>query len=131
VSLDEEVPGEDRPRIELADHRTADQAYEFSWALALLSQVRARLESEYRDADNLQRFALLESFLPGQETELTYAQAAVQVGVAEGTIKSDMYRLKRRYRELLREEVAHTVTCPAEIEEELRHLVTILSRPQS
>ena len=130
VSLDEEVPGEDRPRIELAHERTADQAYEYSWALALLSHVRSRLESEFRDAGNLQRFAVLENFLPGQETDLTYAQAAVQAGVPEGTIKSDVHRLKKRYRELLREEVAHTVTCPAEIDEELRHLVTVLSRPQ-
>ncbi len=131
VSLDEQVPGEDRPRIELADQRTADQAYEYSWALALLSQVRTRLESEYKDAGNGERFSLLENFLPGQESELTYAQAAAQVGVAEGTIKSDVHRLKKRYRELLREEVAHTVSSPAEIEEELRYLVTVLSRPQS
>ena len=53
----------------------------------------------------MKRFAHLEKFLPGEESELTYAEAAAQLGIAEGTVKSDVHRLKRRYREVLREEI--------------------------
>ena len=56
---------------------------------------------------------------------------AKALGLAEGTIKSDMHRLRRRYRELLRLEVAHTVATPAEIDEELRQLLEVFSRPRS
>ena len=58
---------------------------------------------------------------------MTYAEAARRLGVAEGTIKSDVNRLKKRYRDLLRAEIAHTVYSNDEIDEELRHLIDVLS----
>ncbi len=102
--------------------------YERHWALCLLQQVRARLRNEYVQAGQEERFELLERFLPGAERPLTYAEAAGQLGVAEGTVKSDVHRLKQRYAQLLREEIAQTVACPEEIEEELRHLAAVLGR---
>lgn len=130
VSLDEEVPGEDRRRIEVADDRTAEHFYEQSWAITLLNRVRKRLEAEYASKAPTDRFAELEKFLPGEPGGLTYAEVAARFGVAEGTVKSDVHRLKRRYRELLREEIAQTVSTPAEIDEELRHLIRAVSRIQ-
>jgi RNA polymerase sigma-70 factor (ECF subfamily) len=130
VSLDEEIPGENRPRVELTDERTADRLYEQSWALTLLVRTRERLAAEYSSEGKADRFAQLEKFLPGEESDMTYAEAAVHFGVAEGTIKSDVHRLKRRYRDLLREEIAHTVATPAEIDDELRHLITVLGQPR-
>jgi hypothetical protein len=62
------------------------------------------------------------------EDEPSYAEAAAQLGVPEGTLKAEVYRLKRRYGELLREEVAHTVAGPGEIDDELRHLIRVLGR---
>ncbi len=128
VSLDEEALEEGHPRVELTDERTAERLYEQNWTLTLLAEVRARLEAEYAAEGKGERFAQLEQFLPGEKSDLTYAEAAARFGVAEGTIKSDMHRLKRRYRELLREQIAHTVAAPSEIDEELRHLIAVLGR---
>jgi RNA polymerase sigma-70 factor (ECF subfamily) len=105
----------------------ADKLYERNWALAMLRRVRDRLEQEYATDGKSERFACLEQFLPGQRGELTYAAAALRLGVPEGTLKSDVSRLKKRYRELLRAEVAHTVGSPDEINDELRHLIAIVA----
>jgi RNA polymerase sigma-70 factor (ECF subfamily) len=51
---------------------------------------------------------------------------AKKLGVSEGAVKSAVHRLRQRYRQLLRDEIAHTVAGPAEVEEELRHLITVL-----
>ena len=130
VSLDELVADEDRARVEPADEQTAEHIYERTWALTLLEKVRTRLESEYAAEGKAERYAHLEKFLPGEECDLTYAQAAARLGIAEGTIKSDMHRLKRRYRDGLRAEIAHTVATEAEVDDELRHLLSVLSQPR-
>jgi RNA polymerase sigma factor (sigma-70 family) len=110
---------------EPAHNLNAEKIYERNWAMAVLEQVRARLQEEYASGKP-ERFAQLESFLPGEESDLTYAEAGRRYGMAEGTLKSDVNRFKKRYRELLRAEVAHTVANPAELEEELRHLIKVL-----
>jgi RNA polymerase sigma factor (sigma-70 family) len=127
LSLDEEAAESGEARLELPDERTAVHAYEESWALTLLAHLRSRLEAEYAKEGKAERFAFLEQFLPGTEPQMTYGQAAERLGVPEGTVKSDVHRLKRRYREVLREEIAQTVETEAEIDEELRHLVDVLS----
>ncbi len=129
-SLDELVPEGDRARIEPADERTAELLFEQSWALTLLAKVRDQLANEYSVEGKAERFAELEKFLPGEDSADTYAKAAARLGVAEGTIKSDMHRLKRRYRELLRAEIAHTVETAEEVDDELRHLMAVLSQPR-
>ncbi len=127
ISLDETDSEGENLRMELADELTAERIYEQTWALALLDKVRNRLATEYATGGKADRFALLEKFLPGEETDLTYAQAAARLGVAEGTIKSDVHRLKRRYRDLLRQEIAHTVATENEVDDELRYLLAVLS----
>jgi RNA polymerase sigma-70 factor (ECF subfamily) len=107
---------------------TAEELYERNWALRLLAQGRERLKAEYRSAGADKHFDLLEQFLPGEDAPMTYAQAAAQLGVPEGTLKSDVHRLKQRYAQLLREEVAHTVNGPGEVDDELRHLMAVLAR---
>lgn len=129
VSLDEEFSETGGQRVEAIDERTAEWIYEQRWALTLLAQVRARLEAQYAVEGKAERFTLVEQFLPGEESEMTYAEASARLGIAEGTLKSDVHRLKRRYRELLREEIAHTVATPADIDTELRHLAAVLSQP--
>jgi RNA polymerase sigma-70 factor (ECF subfamily) len=113
---------------ELSRELDAQQLYERNWALRFLEQVRARLREEYAAEGKADRFEFWEQFLPGRECPLSYAQAAAQLGVPEGTLKSDVHRLKRRYGELLRAEIAHTVVRPEEIDEELRHLIGVLGR---
>jgi RNA polymerase sigma-70 factor (ECF subfamily) len=85
------------------------------------------LREEFATAGRVERFDVLEQFLPGERTSVTYAKVAGRLGVAEGTIKSDVSRLRRRYGELLRAEVAHTVGSHADLEDELRHLLAALS----
>jgi len=62
----------------------------------------------------------------GDRDSQPYAELATRLGVREGTVKSAVHRLRQRYRQLLREEIAHTVAEPAEVDEELRHLFTVL-----
>ena len=113
--------------IESAHELNAEKIYERTWAMAVLDQVRARLQEEYAAEGKKERFAQLESFLPGAKSELTYTEAARLLGLPEGTVKSDVHRLKKRYREVLRAEIAHTVSTPAEINDEVRHLIRVLS----
>jgi RNA polymerase sigma factor (sigma-70 family) len=129
LSLDAESPEGEKLVQEPADDRTAVQAYEFNWALALLENARTRLVKEFDTKERQERFRCLEQFLPGAENEMTYAEAAARLGVPEGTVKSDVHRLKVRYRKLLRDEIGRTVSQPSEIDEELRHLMSVLARP--
>jgi RNA polymerase sigma-70 factor (ECF subfamily) len=110
----------------LAHNMTAEKVYERNWALTLLGQVRDRLRQEYGGDGKSVSFEQLDQFLPGQKGELTYAEAAQQLGIPEGTLKAAVSRLKKRFRELLRLEIAHTVTDEAEVNEELRHLIAVL-----
>ena len=105
----------------------AENIFERRWALMLLDCVRARLREEYAAAGKADRFAVLETFLPGEQATGTYAEAAGRLGVAAGTIKWEVHRLKKRYRELLRAEIAHTVSSPDQIDEEARYLIAVLS----
>jgi RNA polymerase sigma factor (sigma-70 family) len=113
--------------LEAAQAVTAEKLYELSWAMSLLERVRARVRQEAVAEGTGKRFDVAEQFLPGAEPELTYAEAAGRLGVPEGTLKSDVNRLKRRYRELLRAEIANTVAHPADVADELRHLMKVLS----
>ena len=106
----------------------AEELYERTWALQFLEQVRTRLRQTFAQEGKADRFDALERFLPGEEDPPSYAQAAAQLGVPEGTLKSEVHRLKRRYGELLRQEVAHTVASPGQIDDELRYLIRVLGR---
>jgi RNA polymerase sigma factor (sigma-70 family) len=111
---------------ELAETLSADRLYERRWALAVLEQVLTRLESEYRSAGNTALFDHLKEFLVGERGRPTQAQIATQLGMTENAVKQAFHRLRQRYRVLLREEIAHTVAQPGDVEGELRHLVAVL-----
>jgi DNA-directed RNA polymerase specialized sigma24 family protein len=105
-----------------------EELYERSWALQFLDHVRAQLRQTYDEEGKADRYDALERFLPGEEDPPSYAQAAAQLGVPEGTLKVEVHRLKRRYGKLLRQEVAHTVADPGQIDDELRYLIHVLGR---
>ena len=73
------------------------------------------------------RYEVLKEFLFGDRGETSYAEAAAQLGLSESATKSAIYRLRQRYGELVREEIAETVESPLEIETEIRYLVTVLA----
>jgi RNA polymerase sigma factor (sigma-70 family) len=107
---------------------TPDRAFDRQWALALLETVLDRLRQEYVDSGREDLFAGLKDTLAGGRAEIPYRDLGVQLGMSEGAVKVAAHRLRRRYRELLREEIAHTVVGPEQVEEELRQLFAALSR---
>lgn len=104
-----------------------DRQYDRQWALTLLDSVLERLEKEYSQVGRADLFAGLKVTLTGNRADLPYRAIATQCGLSEGAVKVAAHRLRHRYRELLREEMARTVANPAEVEEELRHLFAALS----
>lgn len=111
---------------EVAVRETAETLYERRWALTLLEQVFRQVQADYRGEGRADEFALLEQFLPGREGEIGYAEAAAKLGVAEATVRSDVHRLKQRLRARLREEIAQTVAGPADVDDEMRHLMAVV-----
>ena len=126
VSLDESR-GEASFRLEPQDDLTPEKLYEREWAMTLLSRARSRLRAEYAAAGHLDLHDRLQSFPLTEKGERSFAEAAVEFGTSEGALKSAVHRLRARYRELVREEVAHTVADPAELQEEARHLIMVIS----
>jgi RNA polymerase sigma-70 factor (ECF subfamily) len=113
---------------EPADSVTPEQNYERRWALTLLETVLDRLRAEYENEGRGEHFAQLHPTLVGDRAAQPYSGLAKRLGVTEGTVKAAVHRLRRRYRQLLRAEIAHTVAGTAEVDEELRYLFEVLAR---
>ena len=126
LSLDDDT-AEDRYRLEPADNLTPDKLFEQRWALTLLDQAKTRLEGEYAQAGKAAFYERLRVFEAADPDAPTYAQVAAEFGLTESAVKSAAHRRRQRYGELVREEVAHTVDSPAEVDEELRYLIGVLS----
>src|SRR5437764_4839451 len=127
IPLDE-LQARDRGGLELQDNLSAELTYERRWALTLLEQVLNRLEEEYRAAGNAALFASLAELLADKSDGSSHATIAKKLGMTEHAVKQAFYRLRLRYRELLREEIADTVAVPTDIEDELRHFISILQK---
>jgi len=112
--------------FEPVENITPDKLYERRWALALLQKVMSQLKAEYAREEKAEVFDALKCTLTGEGRAAGYAQIAQSLGSSEGAIKVAVHRLRRRYRELLRAEIAHTVSTPEEIEEEIRALFAAL-----
>ena len=104
----------------------ADQIYERRWALSVLDQVFARLGDEYRATGNIQLFDRLQKSLTDEPDHPSPANIAHELGMTENAVRQASFRLRQRYRQLMREEIAHTVEVPGDIEDELRHLIAVL-----
>jgi RNA polymerase sigma factor (sigma-70 family) len=122
----EELVEREHADLEPADNLTADRIYERRWALTLLEQVLTRLESEYRSAGNAKLFDCLKEFLSDEPGRRSQADVAAELGMTENALKQAFHRLRQRYRQLLRDEIAHTVAVPGDVEDELRHFISVL-----
>jgi RNA polymerase sigma-70 factor (ECF subfamily) len=100
-----------------------DAAYDREWALALLERVVVRLGQEFAAEGKAERFDRMKPFLTLGKGEIPYASAAAALDMDEGAVRVAVHRLRKRYRELLREEIAHTLTDPAVVDEELAVLL--------
>jgi RNA polymerase sigma-70 factor (ECF subfamily) len=129
LSLDFQA-GETRYQFEPADPATPESVYERRWALTLLEQTLARLRQELAGAGKQQLFEALKGTLTGEDAAGPYAAIAAELGLSEQAVKVAVHRLRRRYAELLRAEIAQTVADPEDVEGELRDLfAAVRARP--
>jgi len=125
-SLDAQI-SEQGYQLEPADPLTPEKVFERRWALALLDQVLGRLEREQVESGRGGNFAALQPFLTGNPKPGEYPAAAAALGLNEGALRVAIHRLRHRFGECFREEVLHTLSDPKEIDEEMRHLLEVLS----
>ncbi len=118
---------ETRYQLEPADLHSPDRLFEYRWAVTLLERVYERLRLEYSSEGKAALFAELKACLAQARAAVPYTDASARLGLSEGALRVAVHRLRRRYRELLRAEIAETVSEPGEIEEELRYLLRVLA----
>jgi RNA polymerase sigma-70 factor (ECF subfamily) len=106
---------------------SAEELYDRHWAETVLARVMAQLSGEWAEGGQAARFAALKIFLVEDEGE-SYAALGAQLGLSENGVASAVHRLRRRYAELFREEIAQTLDDPAEIAGEIRYLCTLLAK---
>ncbi len=112
---------------EPADSLTPKQAFERRWALTLLERVLAYLQAECAAHGKAELFEALKPCLLGDGTHEPYDRLAVKLHLSETAVKVSIHRLRKRYRQLLRQEIAHTTSSPAEAKEEMHHLFEVLA----
>ena len=105
---------------------TAEMIYERRWALTVLERVLGRLKDEYQTTNNIELFDSLKQLLPDEPGSPSQAEIAARFGMSENAVRQAFYRFRQRYQSLLRNEIANTVATPGDIEDELRHLITVL-----
>jgi RNA polymerase sigma-70 factor (ECF subfamily) len=104
-----------------------EREYERRWALTLVDQAVARLRGEYEQAGKADEFERLKGFLSPNQESIVYGLLAKDLQTTEGAARVMVYRLRRRFREIFREEVAHTLADPRDLPEEMRHLMEVLT----
>lgn len=119
--------GEERYQREPSHDETPDRIFERRWALSMLERVMERLRDEFVQHDRPENFERLKVFLLGH-SDAPYAELALEMNTSEGALKVAIHRLRKRYREIFRQEIADTVADPAEVESELRFLANVLTR---
>jgi RNA polymerase sigma-70 factor (ECF subfamily) len=125
IALDE-LSSTERSDVEPADHLTAERIYERRWALTLMEQVLGRLKNEYCTAGNAMLFDSLKQLLPDEPGAPSRTEIASQLGITDNALRQALHRFRQRYQLVLREEISHTVAIASDVEDELRHLITVL-----
>lgn len=117
---------EGRYRREPADHETPERVFERRWALTMLDRVLAALRNEYHASGRAELFERLEDLLTAGKSEEPYSRLGATLGMSEGAVKVAVHRLRRRFGDLLREEIAQTVPSVDEVDDEIRYLFRVL-----
>jgi RNA polymerase sigma-70 factor (ECF subfamily) len=126
VPLDEtETDG--RYRMECSTQLTPEKIFERHWALSLLAQALARLKQEHLEAGKAALFVKLEPGLTGAHAADWFAQCASELTMSENALRVALHRMRRRFGQLVREEIAHTAADEADAKDEMRHLFAALS----
>ncbi len=125
LSIDQDA--ESRYRLEPVCNLTPEKLYERNWALKLFAQALARLREQYSATGKAPVYGELKQFLSAEPKPGDYAQIAQKLGMSEAGVATAVHRLRQRYTELVRAEIAHTVSTREELEEELRSLLAALA----
>jgi len=125
VSLDFDF-GETRYALEPADEETPERLFDRQWAITAMDQVLSQLRSEFVQGGREEQFERLKVFLSGRPAAGSYEKAAVSLGMSVGAVQVAAHRLRRRYRELLEQEIAQTVASPDDIQDEVHSLFAAL-----
>ncbi|QIF06231.1 sigma-70 family RNA polymerase sigma factor [Roseimicrobium sp. ORNL1] len=121
LSLDWES-GDERYQCEVVDTLSPDLQYDRAWAVTLLERVVARLRDEHAAEQKAELFDALKPFLTMEKGAIPYATVATTLGMSEGAARVAVHRLRQRYREVLRAEIAQTLADPSAVTEELQAL---------
>jgi RNA polymerase sigma-70 factor (ECF subfamily) len=127
LSLDEES-AERSYLQEAADRLAPESLYDKRWAMTLLDRAMERLGADYAASRKRELFARLKGLLLLEGSAESYRELAAPLGLSEGAVKVAVHRLRQRFREVVRAEIAQTVATPAEVDEELHCLMEALSR---
>jgi RNA polymerase sigma-70 factor (ECF subfamily) len=127
ISLDVQR-AEERFGAEPHDASTPEMLYERAWAMTLLERARRRLGTEYGAAGKAGLYDRLKAFPLAGKNDQSFELASAEFGMSVGALKAAVHRMRSRYRELVREEVAHTVADPSELQEEARYLIAAISQ---
>lgn len=127
ISLDQER-SEERYRVEPTTDETLEKIFDRRWAITVLDRAMARLREEISTANKVRQYEVLNPFLSREPGEGEYAQIAQTLDMSVGAVGVAVYRLRQRYREVVREEIASTVADPTQIDEEMHHLCAALGR---
>ena len=112
--------------MEPADYLSADRVYERRWALTLMEQVLRRLKDEYCSGGQAALFDSLKQLLPDEPGAQSRADIAMQLGMTDNALRQAFHRFRQRYQLLLREEISNTIAVASDVEDELRHLISVL-----
>jgi len=126
VSLDQQVAEAFYDAASASDS-TAERLFELRWAKTVTAGALDSLRGELREEGKLELFEQLKNFLTGGSVLPSYDDASAQMGIPRATVKTHVHRLRQRYREIVRREIARTVSSPHEIDEELRYLCSVLA----
>ena len=122
-----EETAEARYDRELVERATPETLFERNWAGAVLDQVLVRLGDEYAAAGKQAQFEQLQGCLPGAQSQISYSDIAASFDMKEAGVRMAAHRLRRRYGELLRAEIAATVSSREEVDAEIRHLIGLVT----
>jgi len=125
ISLDSR-PDEDRLAGLPMETMTPDQIFEYRWGLTVVERALDRLESEWGDDARATLFNRLKPHLTGQEPRVPFREIAADLGMTDVAIRGAMYRLRQKYGQLIRAEIADTVTDSAAVDDEVRHLLSVI-----
>jgi len=122
----ENEDGEERYQFEPADLASPDMLYDRGWARAVLAQALSRLREEYASSKHGPGFEALKDYVWGERSGLSCAELGQDIGLSEEAAKKAVQRMRCRFAQMLRQQIAETVSTPAELEDELRHLSSLL-----